>query len=292
MTLAARLCRRKRPLFGQVVVWCLLVSAINVGLWPFEVSSQGARHPGATFLSVLPEEWLAQPALWLAVRGVLVAAAVLWGCQLLVPWSCWLTVAAFLTFWSLHLETVSSGAHIMNISGMLLVVHALWYHFYRRDIAAARAEGRFWSTPLYPRWAFWLSLFYIGLYHSWGGVSKLRYSGLEWANGVSLQLWVHLWGLPYSVSRAVILSHRLLAQFFQGAALFFETFSLPSIFIPRLRVLVGLGMAGFYLSVIEAFNYGFHYNLVFTVLFFLPCERLADMMYAEGLKRKRPRGRP
>jgi hypothetical protein len=290
MTFVDGLYRRKRPQFGQLVVWCLLASAITIALWPFELSSSEERVRGATFLSVLPDDWLAEPKLWLAVRAALVAAAILWGFQLLVPWSCWVTVAAFVTLWSLHLETVSSGAHIVNISGMLLVVHALWYHFYRREIAAARAAGRFWSTPLYPRWAFYLSLFYIGLYHSWGGVSKLRYSGLEWANGVSLQLWVHLWGLPHSVNRAIILSHRNVAMVFQAAALLFETTALPAIFFPKLRVLVGLGLVGFYIAVIETFDYGFHYNLLFTALFFLPCERLAELGYAGWLIRQR-RGR-
>lgn len=284
MKLSARLLRRTRPLFGQTVVWCLLASAVTIALWPFEIMPY-ERHSGATFLSLLPEEWLSSPLLWISVRGALLLGAVLWALHLCVPWSCWLTAAAFITLWSLHLETVSSGAHIVNISAMLLVVHALWFHSYRDQIAAARREKRYFRTPLYPRWAFWLSLFYIGLYHSWGGVSKLSYSGLDWANGTSLQLWVHLWGLPYSVSRSIILSHRLVAQFFQGAALICETMSLPAIFFPRLRLLVGLGMVGFYISVIETFNYGFHYNLLFTALFFLPGERCAELVYAWWSKR-------
>lgn len=284
MTVLARLCRRRRPLFGQTVVWCLLAIAVTIGLWPFEVMP-GARQTGATFLSVLPDEWITQSGLWLAVRGVLLFAVVLWALGLLIPWSCWATVAAFVTLWSLHLETVSSGAHIVNVPAMLLIVHAMWYSFNRREIAEARAAGRFWSTPLYPRWAFYLSLFYIGLYHSLGGASKLRYSGFEWANGTSLQLWVHLWGLPYSVSRAAILSHRALAMLFQGTALLFETTALLAIPFPRLRILIGLGLVGFYLSVIEAFNYGFHFNLLLTALFFLPCERLAEIVYAWGRRR-------
>ena len=284
MSLSVRLLRRTRPLFGQTVVWCLLASAVTIALWPFEIMPH-ERHAGATILSLLPESWLSAPALWLTVRGALLVGITLWALHLCVPWSCWLTAGAFITLWSLHLETVSSGAHIVNISAMLLVIHAFWFQFYRHEMAAARRAGRYWRTPLYPRWAFWLSLFYIGLYHTWGGISKLSYSGFEWANGTSLQLWVHLWGLPYSVSRAAILAHRIVAQVFQALALFLETASLPAIFFPRVRLAVGLGMVGFYLSVIETFNYGFHYNLLFTAMFFLPGERLAEMVYAWWRKR-------
>lgn len=267
------LLKLSRPHFGQAVTWLLLAFALTLTALPFEPQTGPRNEQAATLLSLLPGAWLASPLVFNATRVVLAVAAVLWAARRLVPWTCWLTVAAFTALWSLRMENVSSGAHIFNLTNMLLLIHALWYQFYHRDIAAAVRAGTFWQTPLYPRWAYLLGVFYIGWFHTLAGLSKIATSGLGWGNGLSLQLWVYLWGWEYSPFGNVILANRTLAMLFQSTALFFETVSILAI-VPRLRVWIGLGLLGFYVGVLGTFvDYGFHFNAILVALFFLPVER-------------------
>lgn len=261
-----------RPHFGQATTlillgFCLLMAAIPVQ------HMQGPRIGPATVLSLLPDHLLSAPLLHQLARVFLVGSAILWAMQWFIPWSCWATVIAFTTVWALRMENTYHADHIFNVTNMLLVIHAMWYQFYCPEIRQSLAARQFWQTPLYPRWVFLLSVFYIGLYHTLAGVSKLSFSDLVWANGLSLQLWVHLWGWPGSPFGNVILENRTLATIFQNAVLILELMAILALPLRRLRTVIGIGLLCFYAGVLGTFvEFGFYFNAILVAMLLLPVE--------------------
>ena len=260
------------PQFGQVVTWTLLAACFLLACLQFEVIS-GTRQGPVSLLSWLPAEILVNPATFLVLRAMLLAGATLWLFNRGLPWSCWLTTLGFTGLWSLHMETTTNGAHIFNAANQLLVVQSLWYTFFAHDIRQAQVERRFWSTPLYPNWAFWLGLFYLGLFHTSAGLAKILHSGLDWPNGVSLQLWSYWDGRPGSWVRELMIGYRPAVVVMQWLTLIFETSAIVGLFSRQLRPWIGLMLVSFYIGVVLTFDYGFHLNLVLTALFYLPFDR-------------------
>jgi len=257
------------PHFGQVVTWVLLAACYLLACLHFEVI-EGPRQGPATMLSWLPESVLSSHTAFYAFRVLLVVGTTLWLLQVGLPWSCWLATLGFTGLWSMHVENTTNGAHIFNAANQLLVVQSLWYTFYARDIRTALSQGRFWTTPLYPNWAFWLCLFYLGLFHTSAGLAKVATSGLDWPNGVSLQLWAYWDGRPGSWTRELMINCRPLVVVLQWLTLIFETAAIVGLFSRRLRPWIGVMLLSFYFGVVLTFDYGFHLNLVLTALFFLP----------------------
>jgi hypothetical protein len=151
-----------------------------------------------------------------------------------------------------------------------LYIYALWYTFYADEIRAAGRERRFWTTALYPRWAYSLGVFYLGLFYGVSGVNKLATGGLGWANGTSLQLWAQLFGDKNSPFTQIILSSRATATALQWLALVGECGGLVAIVSARLRPWVGLLLIAFHVGQIAVFGWWFHANMVLIALTFLP----------------------
>jgi hypothetical protein len=266
-----QLSQRQLVHFNQLVLGVLLVSAVVLALWPFTIH-EGPRKGLASLLFWLPDAVVRSQSVWLVARGTLLAGAGLWLAGRGLPWSCWLTVAAYTTLWSLHVETTYQTAHIFHVPNTLLMFQALWYTADAPRLREARALGRFWRTPLVPRWLSLVSIAYLGLFHTAAGVSKLAASGWGWPSGVSLQLWVWLWGYPASPATQWVLASRTLARALQWATLVFETAGVLAV-VPRLRPWIGAGLTLFYLGVLATFPYGFAFNAILTALYLLPCER-------------------
>jgi hypothetical protein len=270
-----RLLERSRPLYGQLVLAALLLSALSTSV--YFVTHHGGIHPHGDRggpVSVL--SWLLPDALLLGRRslqacaGLLVVGVGLWGAGRWVPWSGWLTAISFNGVVALYLESSSQVTHVAHLTGQMLLVYALWYQVCAADIRSARREGRFWSTALYPRWVYSLGVLVVGLFYGLSGVSKLLESGVDWANGTSLQLWASLWGNPDSWWTQLILRNRRFAALLQATALVGETAALPAIVWPRLRPLVGTLLIGFHIGQIAVFGWGFHANMAIIALVFLP----------------------
>lgn len=259
------------PHFGQLATWLLLGAALWLARYPYEIAS-GPRQGPASLLSWMPAEALSSPVSFWMVRGLLVFGVGLWFWRAFLPWSCWLTVIAFTALWSLHVENSWHTNHCFQMTNNLLFIQALWETLCAREIRMATAAGRFWRTPLYPRWVTLAAVAYIGIFHTAAGLSKLTFSGPGWANGTGLQIWTHLWGRPWSPTTWLILHNRTFTQVLQAATLVVETAGVLALF-PRLRTCIGLATVGFYVGVLLTFDYGFHFNLLFTALYLLPVER-------------------
>lgn len=271
---------RSTPAFGQWATWILLAFAIILSLTPIEFDSGPRSDTPATIFSWLPAELIRSESFFNIARIVLFVSAGFWAARKLVPWSCWLTVVAFTLVWSLRMENLTNGAHIFNVTNWLLLVHAMWFHFYRDEIRAGISTGQFWNTPCYPRWVFMLSVFYLGWFHSLAGFTKLATTGIGWGNGTSLQLWVHLFGWePSPFGQLILLDSRLTAVM-QTGALLIECLSILAVFHWSLRYLVGLGLTGFYAGVLGTFvTFGFHFNAILVAWFLLPVDRWMGLTF-------------
>jgi hypothetical protein len=257
--------------FAVVVEYVLFAACATMGLWAFTVQP-GERQAPSSLLSYFPPGFLSSHVPFYVFRAMLWVGMGLWIAGLLMPWCCWITTIGAIGLWSMHLENTTDGAHVFHAAAMMLIVQSIWRTSLASEIAAAKREGTLWSTPLYPRWAFWLGLFYMGWFHTLAGLAKLYESGFAWANGTSLQLWVHWDAYPWSPARDIICRYHGLAVFLQCLTLVFETSGILGL-SKRLRPWIGLGLLGFYVGVLTTFPYGFQYNAALTALFFLPFDR-------------------
>jgi len=280
---------RATPRFGQVTVWLLLLFAVVLALTPIEFDSGPRSEHPATVFSWLPAPLIQSPIFFTAVRFGLLASTILWALRIWIPWSCWSTVACFTLMWSLRMENLTNGAHIFNVTNMLLVIHAMWFHFYRHEIRSGIQQGTFWEDKNYPRWVFWLCVFYLGWFHSLAGFTKLACCGPTWGNGTSMQLWVNLFGLKASPLAQLMLFDSRLTAVLQTGALVIECLSIVAIFHWSLRYLVGFGLIGFYVGVLGTFvTFGFHFNAIMVALFLLPADRLLGLQF-ERPQKNQPR---
>ena len=271
---------RATPRFGQITVWLLLLFAVVLAFTPIEFDSGTRSEQPATVFSWLPLSLMQSQIFFTSVRVSLLISAVLWALKIWIPWSCWATVACFTLMWSLRMENLTNGAHIFNVTNMLLVVHAMWFHFYRDEIRSGIQRGTFWEDRNYPRWVFWLCVFYLGWFHSLAGFTKLACCGPTWGNGTSMQLWVNLFGWKASPLAQVMLYDSRLTAVLQTGALVIESLSILAIFHWSLRYLVGFGLIGFYIGVLGTFvTFGFHFNAILVALFLLPCDRLLGLKF-------------
>jgi hypothetical protein len=268
---SAKLHERATPRFTQLAIWLLLATALAAGCVPFHVDD-GPRQGPATLLAWLPDELLRSDASFWLFRGILWTGAILWACNRLVPLAPWLTVVGLTGLWSLHVENTTNTSHCFHMANNLLAIYAIWATAEAGEIRAAVREKRYWTTPLVPRWVTLACIAYIGIFHTAAGLSKLFYSGPAWANGISLQLWTHLWGRPWMPTTQLILSSRTFTQWLQIATLVIETAGILAVF-PRFRTAIGLATLAFYAGVLLTFDYGFQFNALFTALYLLPVER-------------------
>lgn len=268
------------PLYGQIATWMLLSFAVIVALSPIEFSAGPQRPVPATIFSWMPESLIRSPELFFGVRVVLLGSAVMWAFRVAIPFSCWLTVAAFTMSWALRMENLTNGAHIFNVTNWLLIIHAMWFHFRHREIQASLKDGRFWDAKLYPRWVFWLCIFYLGWFHTLAGLSKICASGFGWGDGVSLQLWTELFGWEHSPFGKLLLWDVRLTALMQTGALVIECLSILCVLNRWFRYGIGLALFGFYLGVLTTFvDFGFHFNAILVAFFLLPVDRLLKLEF-------------
>ena len=276
--------------FGIWSVRILLVVVILIAVFPIEFSVGPRSAEPATIFTWLPAGLLRNGMFFTLVRIGLVAAAVMWWLRIWTPVICWLTVVLAMLLWSLRMENLTNGAHVFNVANMLLVVHAMWFQFYHREINAALAckaqtikdddsstvelkKKHEHLQRCYPRWVFMLCLFYLGWFHSLAGFNKILSSGFGWGNGVSLQLWTKLFGWDPSPFGQLLLFDARLTAWMQTGALLIECACILVVFNRWLRYGLGLALFGFYMGVLTTFvSFGFHFNALLVVWYLLPVD--------------------
>lgn len=234
----------------------------------------GTRENCLSLLCFLPEAVIFNPRLFVALKLVFFASAVLWFLQRILPWSSTIAALSFTVLVSLSHDTNYYTPHLYHFENLYLLICATWQLLYRAPIAESLRCGRFWNTPLVPNWVNFLFLYYISLAYSFSGASKIFYSGLGWANGLSLQLWVKFLAESRLDNPIVqlLVSERVIAFAAQLTTLIAEAFCWLALFSLRLRVLLGVLLLGFHLTSEFVFGLGFYGNIlgIFSVMIVQP----------------------
>jgi hypothetical protein len=286
--------------FGLYSCRILLLVTIVIGLCPVEFSAGPQNETPATVFSWMPESLLRNGLFFTIVRVALIASAVLWWFRIWTPVSCWSTALIGVLMWSLRMENLTNGAHIFTVANMLLIIHAMWFHFYHRQINAAIVADKDLNRTqaahallaevsnrrrCYPRWVFFLCVFYLGWFHSLAGFAKIATSGLAWGNGVSLQLWTKLFGWEPSPFGQLLLLDTRLTALMQTGALAIECGCILVIFHRWLRYGFGFAIFGFYLGVLTTFvDFGFHFNAILVAWFLLPVDWWMGLRFGDPEK--------
>jgi hypothetical protein len=259
--------------FGIWSTWILLAITVLIAFCPIEFSDGQRAAKAATIFAWIPESVLRDGTFFVAVRVCLLGSVALWAMRIWTPVSCWLTVIFGVLHWSLRMENLTNGAHIFTVTNMLLVVHAMWFQFYNAEIKAGLAGGDRSLRQCYPRWVFWLCVFYLGWFHSLAGFTKIATTGFGWGNGLSLQLWTNLFGWEPSPFGQLLMYDTRLTAWMQSGALAIECASILMIFHRWIRYAIGFGLFGFYLGVLTTFvTFGFHFNAILVAWFLLPVD--------------------
>ena len=267
-----------RPHLGQFLLWGLLLGGA-LQLYNAYPSATGERNIPVTIFWFLPDFLRTNESFFFLCRNVYLVAGCCWAFQVLTPWTSWVTVGAFTAVVSLFYENSTYISHIFHQTNLVLLIHAMWYHYHQREIQNSIASGTFWNSKLYPNWALELSVFSLALYHFYAAISKLWFSGLDWVNGVSFQVWLHLWGREGSILADAVLANAKVAMVFQLLALVVEFLCIFAIFSKRIRLLAGICLLGLYFSIFESFGYFFQLNCFLVTLIFLPFQEWFEKLY-------------
>ena len=265
------------PHHGQILLWCLLYIACRRTYQTLPVSGQDDAMVAVTVFSFLPDSMVTDQGVLEWARLLLNCSAVLWALNLFVPWSSFVcaTMATFVV--AIYYESSSNIGHTFHLTTMLLIVHAAWYQIHHVRLRERLREGRFWTQQHSPAWLAQLSLVVVVLFHWYAGLSKIFVSGFAWADGVSLQVWIHLWGHDNVLTR-FLLENRGYAQGLQVLTLVVECGAILALLSRRWSWLVGFGLLGLYGGILTSFAFSFQYNALIVILVMTPTYECIDWL--------------
>jgi hypothetical protein len=258
--LASDLVRSENARWGHNTLRGLLLLGV-IYVRPLQQIGFGAREHALSIIGFLPESVLFDERVFVCFKTLFIAFATLWFFDLLVPQSAWIATVSLTVVLSLFLESRSYTLHQYQVLAMLLWVFCFWYQTWAVPRSPARAELARRAPTRMPRWVYALCLYYLCLTYSFSGMTKLLSSGIRWANGTSLQLWVLLWGDPSASFAQLLLGDRRLAEAAQAATLFFESTAVLALFFPHWRRVTGIGLLGFHLTSETIFHLRFYPNI-------------------------------
>lgn len=208
-----------------------------------------------------------RPLFWFLVSSYAVFG-LLWFLRKWVPWSAWGACLSHTLAISLYLQTQTYVSHSFQLVNQILLIHALWYSLEATRIKAAMQQACFEDAPLYPRWVMELSVLAIAIFYGLAGLNKIRYHGLDWFDGLNMQLFVHLFADHQSQFTGWLLNDRALARWGQILTVLVEIGAFLAL-IPRLRGFVAIGLLGLHLGIYVVFGWPFLANVgTLTVVLF------------------------
>lgn len=265
------LLQRSRPFFGQFSLWALLLTCMYL------VADLGHGYPDRdkdSAVSVigllLPESFFSDERVFELCRWAFFAVAICWFFRVGLPVTSWLTVVFYTVVASIYWENLPWFRHKYLVPNWLLIVYAMWMQFCSTEIKTSLARGDFWRSRLFPRWVYVLSVYSIALFYTFSGYSKLLACGPGWGSGLSLQIWMQLFGNQESYVTEFVLSDRRAAAILQSGALWLECLAFAALLSSRLRIAIGLGLIGLHLAIDSSFGIDFRTNILLVALFFLP----------------------
>lgn len=258
--------------FGQLSLWCLIACGVYYTL-KVQIEPRTLEHilsPAA----LLPAEIWQSESIFSIFKIISICGLILWALNVYVPI---VAVIGALGFTSVNAFSVTGQIYVRHqphVINMLLIFYTLWALTRSKEQHAA---PRFWGigrVAPYPVWLYTLCVFYISTTYTFSGLTKILYSGLDWPNGVSLQLWC--WGgAEYgNIARSLCLFDSRIAATLQAIVLLAESTCLLAYRFPRLRPLYGITLIGFHLSVEILFDLRFYGNIFADFIFFVAAPRV------------------
>lgn len=203
----------------------------------------------ATILGFFFRDQLSDPNFFNGSRYLWYIFGSLWCLNVLPRVSATIAGLSYLWFSSMLFEN-SPGAeiHSVHMYPMMILLYMAFYLFYGKETQKCFHPKKGIDLNVTgPRWGLELIVYTIGISHSWAGISKIMDSGLNWANGVSLQLWVYLWGLDNFMNDLVI-NYTTFAKFSQWSVLIVESSAVIAFFLRgKSRFLAGVLLVSFHL---------------------------------------------
>lgn len=272
MTLLERLAARERAAHALLLYGATLGCAA-VYLATLPLSRRLPAGDRVTLLFVLPDAVRYLDLAYHAAAGLFALSAALLVARRFLRAAAAGAFLGYATAVSLYLERRPYVDHTLQLVALVLLHGALWLVL-ADDGPPPRAGLREWATRgAAPRWVVGLSRLAVGAFYTWSGLAKLHTSGLDWANGVSLQVWVQAFGRPGRLASR-LLEDVALAAALQWAVLAAELLALPALAHPATRTMVGLVLLAFHAGQWLLFGWEFHANAVLLVLLYLPVDRL------------------
>lgn len=241
----------------------LRIGVVLVALWlSLEVDLRHAHLPKGATVSVLglvlPAAVWSSPALLWATRLILWGGALLGlvgsGRDQARKIAGWTTALGMLLLGSLYWENLPWFRHKFVAPLWILALLA----------AAEHRPGRA------PAWLREGAVLVLAAFYGGAGIAKLQGSGLAWADGVGLQLWMLRLGDRESVIRGWIVDDATLAAVIAGGALALELAAIGLVFWPGARRVFGCCLLGLHLGIDQILHIDFRPQMVLVALVLLP----------------------
>lgn len=260
--------REISPTFGVIVLFSTfaLVLYYTGTLYLGPVTD---RAQALTLVGFLPEDVLHSDIIFRSLKGIVFLGVLLWAFHIALPLSPWITLLAFTFIICQSIESKYYTYHMYHIVNVTLFVSTLWYTFDCQTLKSKRNAAALLRGVRVPYFVFFVPIFYLAVSYTFSGLTKLYHSGLGWANGTSLQIWLLFYQDKSTWLGDLIISNKLLAKFLLSSTLFFESTAILAMLFTRLRPLYGLGLVGFHVGVEICLGFAFYGNIVCDLLFFV-----------------------
>ncbi len=237
----------------------LRYGTILVALWlSLEVDLRYADLPKGAQVSVLglvvPIACWSSKALLVGTKILLWTGSIAWLLGRHRPLAAWTTTLGMLLLGSIYWENLPWFRHKFITPFWILLL-----------LSAAEHRPR-----LPPGWLREGAVLVLAAFYGGAGLAKIHGSGLRWADGVGLQLWMLRLGDRGSLVRDWLVASSSAAQVLATALLLLEFAVLLAPLVPRTRRALGLLLLGLHLGIDLCLHIDFRPQMLLVALILLP----------------------
>jgi hypothetical protein len=166
---------------------------------------------------------------------------------------------------SLHYENQTGFDHTLILPTQFFLLVCLYHFFW-----LPRYKLKDLKETKYPNWLKTLPTIFLGIHYFGSGITKVLESGLQWADGFSLMVWLSAWSNPTSFPASLFVHSFHLSLAAQIIILSVEIFSvLFFLHLPKVNAFLALILISFHFFNELFFQYGFWVNIFFLWVVFI-----------------------
>lgn len=251
--------------YGQLSLWCLIATGIYYTL--IAQIEPRAIEQIVSPAALLPAEIWQSDTIFLFLKILSIGGLLLWALNFSTPTMALLGTSGLTAVVACAVTGQIYVRHQPHVINMLLIFYAIWCLTRAGERQFAPRLWGFGRAAPYPEWLFALCVLYLSTTYTFSGLTKLMSSGLDWPNGISLQLWCLGGASDGNIARSLCLFDSRVAATLQAIVLFAESTCILAYRFPRLRPIYGLTLIGFHLSVELLFDFRFYGNICADFIF-------------------------